>query len=238
MSASRVYFADMRTSFKENLPAKIQRLIGHLDLQRLMPPRSLVAIKLHFGEKGNTSYIRPNFVRLVVDEKMSIEADASQMTSVVAPYDMVKTMRASILVLGPLLARFGEAEVSMPGGCAIDSRPVNLHIKGLREMGAEISIDDGYIKAKARRLKGARLFMDMVSVTGTENLMMAAALADGVTVIENAAREPEVVDLAVCLNAMGAKVSGAGTDTITIDGVEKMHSAEHSVITDRIETGT
>jgi len=177
-------------------------------------------------------------VRLVVDEKMSIEADASQMTSVVAPYDMVKTMRASILVLGPLLARFGEAEVSMPGGCAIGSRPVNLHIKGLREMGAEISIDDGYIKAKASRLKGARLFMDMVSVTGTENLMMAAALADGVTVIENAAREPEVVDLAVCLNAMGAKVRGAGTDTITIDGVEKLHSAEHSVIPDRIETGT
>jgi UDP-N-acetylglucosamine 1-carboxyvinyltransferase len=177
-------------------------------------------------------------VRLVVDEKMSIEADASQMTSVVAPYDMVKTMRASILVLGPLLARFGEAEVSMPGGCAIGSRPVNLHIKGLREMGAEISIDDGYIKARAKRLKGARLFMDLVSVTGTENLMMAAALADGVTVIENAAREPEVVDLAVCLNAMGAKVSGAGTDTITIDGVEKLHSAEHSVIPDRIETGT
>ncbi len=177
-------------------------------------------------------------VRLVIDEKMSIEADASQMTSVVAPYDMVKTMRASILVLGPLLARFGEAEVSMPGGCAIGSRPVNLHIKGLREMGADINIDDGYIKAKAKRLKGARIFMDMVSVTGTENLMMAAALADGTTVIENAAREPEVVDLAVCLNAMGGKVSGAGSDTITIEGVEKLHSAEHSVIPDRIETGT
>jgi UDP-N-acetylglucosamine 1-carboxyvinyltransferase len=177
-------------------------------------------------------------VRLVVDEKMSIEADASQMTSVVAPYDMVKTMRASILVLGPLLARFGEAEVSMPGGCAIGSRPVNLHIKGLREMGADISIDDGYIKARAGRLKGARIFMDLVSVTGTENLMMAAALADGVSVIENAAREPEVVDLANCLNLMGARVSGAGTDTITIEGVEKLHSAEHSVIPDRIETGT
>jgi UDP-N-acetylglucosamine 1-carboxyvinyltransferase len=177
-------------------------------------------------------------VRLVVDEKMSIEADASQITSVVAPYDMVKTMRASILVLGPLLARFGEAEVSMPGGCAIGSRPVNLHIKGLREMGAEVSIDDGYIKARAKRLKGARIFMDLVSVTGTENLMMAAALADGTTVIENAAREPEVVDLANCINAMGGKVSGAGTDTITIDGVEKLHSAEHSVIPDRIETGT
>jgi UDP-N-acetylglucosamine 1-carboxyvinyltransferase len=177
-------------------------------------------------------------VRLVVDEKMSIEADASQITSVVAPYDMVKTMRASILVLGPLLARFGEAEVSMPGGCAIGSRPVNLHIKGLREMGAEVSIDDGYIKARAKRLKGARIFMDLVSVTGTENLMMAAALADGTSVIENAAREPEVVDLANCINAMGGKVSGAGTDTITIDGVEKLHSAEHSVIPDRIETGT
>ncbi len=177
-------------------------------------------------------------VRLVVDDKMGIEADASQVNSVIAPYELVKTMRASILVLGPLLARFGEAEVSLPGGCAIGSRPVNLHIKGLREMGAEISIDEGFIKARAGRLKGARIFMDMVSVTGTENLMMAATLADGETVIENAAREPEVVDLANCLNAMGARVSGAGSDTITIDGVEKLHAAEHTVIPDRIETGT
>jgi UDP-N-acetylglucosamine 1-carboxyvinyltransferase len=177
-------------------------------------------------------------VRLVVDEKMSIEADASDVTSIRAPYDLVKTMRASILVLGPLLARFGEAEVSMPGGCAIGSRPVNLHIKGLQAMGAEISIEEGYIKARAKRLKGARIFMDMVSVTGTENLMMAASLADGTTVIENAAREPEVTDLAECLNRMGARIHGAGTDMITIDGVKELHAAEHTVIPDRIETGT
>lgn len=177
-------------------------------------------------------------VRLVIDDKMGIEADASQVSSVVAPYELVKTMRASILVLGPLLARFGEAEVSLPGGCAIGSRPVNLHIKGLRDMGADISIDEGFIKARAGRLKGARLFMDMVSVTGTENLMMAATLADGETVIENAAREPEVVDLANCLNAMGARVSGAGSDTITIEGVKELKEAQHTVIADRIETGT
>lgn len=177
-------------------------------------------------------------VRLVVDDKMGIEADASQVDSVVAPYELVKTMRASILVLGPLLTRFGEAEVSLPGGCAIGSRPVNLHIKGLREMGAEINIDEGFIKARAGRLKGARLFMDLVSVTGTENLMMAATLADGETVIENAAREPEVVDLAKCLNAMGARVGGAGSDTITIEGVKELKEAQHTVIPDRIETGT
>jgi UDP-N-acetylglucosamine 1-carboxyvinyltransferase len=177
-------------------------------------------------------------VRLVVDEKMSIEADATDVTSIRAPYDLVKTMRASILVLGPLLARFGEAEVSMPGGCAIGSRPVNLHIKGLQAMGAEISIEDGYIKARASRLKGARIFMDMVSVTGTENIMMAATLADGTTVIENAAREPEVTDLAECLKCMGARITGAGTDMITIEGVEELHGAEHTVIPDRIETGT
>ncbi len=177
-------------------------------------------------------------VRLVVDEKMSIEADATEVTSIRAPYDLVKTMRASILVLGPLLARFGEAEVSMPGGCAIGSRPVNLHIKGLQAMGAEINIDEGYIKARAKRLKGARIFMDMVSVTGTENLMMAATLANGTTVIENAAREPEVTDLAECLNSMGARISGAGTDMITIEGVQELHAAEHTVIPDRIETGT
>jgi UDP-N-acetylglucosamine 1-carboxyvinyltransferase len=147
-------------------------------------------------------------------------------------------MRASILVLGPLLARFGEAEVSMPGGCAIGSRPVNLHIKGLQAMGAEINIEQGYIKARARRLRGARIFMDMISVTGTENLMMAATLADGVTVIENAAREPEVVDLARCLNSMGARVRGAGTDEITIEGVERLGGGYHNVIPDRIETGT
>lgn len=177
-------------------------------------------------------------VRLTVHEKMAIEADASGVTSVHAPYDLVKTMRASILVLGPLLARFGEAEVSMPGGCAIGSRPIDLHIKGLQAMGAEIILEAGYVKAKAARLKGARIFMDVVSVTGTENLMMAATLADGTTVIENAAREPEVLDLAVCLNSMGARVSGAGTDVITIEGVEKLHGGRHHVIADRIETGT
>ncbi len=177
-------------------------------------------------------------VRLVVDDKMMIEADSSHVTSLCAPYELVKTMRASILVLGPLLARFGEAEVSLPGGCAIGSRPVNLHIKGLRAMGAEINLDGGYIRARAKRLTGARIFMDMVSVTGTENIMMAATLAQGTTYIENAAREPEVVDLAKCLSAMGAKISGAGTDEITIEGVERLHGAVHEVIPDRIETGT
>jgi len=160
-------------------------------------------------------------VRLVVGDKMVIEADSSQNTSVRAPYELVKTMRASILVLGPLLARFGEAEVSLPGGCAIGSRPVNLHIKGLQAMGAEINLEGGYIRARAKRLKGARIFMDLVSVTGTENIMMAATLADGTTIIENAAREPEVVDLAKCLMAMGAKIRGAGTDEITIEGSKK-----------------
>ncbi|MBI3899985.1 MAG: UDP-N-acetylglucosamine 1-carboxyvinyltransferase [Gammaproteobacteria bacterium] len=177
-------------------------------------------------------------VRLVVAEKMMIEANANKVTSLCAPYELVKTMRASILVLGPLLARFGEAEVSMPGGCAIGSRPINLHVKGLQAMGAEISLEGGYIRAKAKRLQGARVFMDLVSVTGTENLMMAAALADGVTVIENAAREPEVVDLANCLITMGAKIAGAGTPEITIEGVKKLHGGYHSVIPDRIESGT
>ncbi|MDH3514374.1 MAG: UDP-N-acetylglucosamine 1-carboxyvinyltransferase, partial [Gammaproteobacteria bacterium] len=177
-------------------------------------------------------------VRLVVGDKMVIEANSSQNTSVTAPYELVRTMRASILVLGPLLARFGEAEVSLPGGCAIGSRPVNLHIKGLQAMGAEINLDGGYIRAKAKRLKGARIFMDLVSVTGTENIMMAATLADGTTIIENAAREPEVADLAKCLNAMGARITGAGTDEVKIEGVQRLHGATHDVIPDRIETGT
>ena len=155
-----------------------------------------------------------------------------------APYDMVKTMRAAILVLGPLVARYGEAKVSLPGGCAIGSRPVDLHIKGLQAMGAEIAIEHGYIHAKAQRLRGARIFFDIVSVTGTENLMMAAALADGVTVLENAAREPEVVDLADCLRAMGAQIKGDGTDTITITGVGRLHGATHAIMPDRIESGT
>jgi len=177
-------------------------------------------------------------VNLTVGDKMTIEADTATINSLRAPYELVKTMRASILVLGPLLARFGEAEVSLPGGCAIGSRPVNLHIKGLQAMGADIKVEDGYIKAKAKRLKGARIFMDMVSVTGTENLMMAAALADGVTVIENAAREPEVADLARCLNSMGAKVQGAGSDEITIEGVKRLGGGKHMIVPDRIETGT
>jgi UDP-N-acetylglucosamine 1-carboxyvinyltransferase len=177
-------------------------------------------------------------VNLTVGDKMTIEADTTTINSLRAPYELVKTMRASILVLGPLLARFGEAEVSLPGGCAIGSRPVNLHIKGLQAMGADIRVEDGYIKAKAKRLKGARIFMDMVSVTGTENLMMAAALADGVTVIENAAREPEVTDLALCLNSMGAKIRGAGSDEITIEGVTRLGGGKHMIVPDRIETGT
>ncbi|NOX76850.1 MAG: UDP-N-acetylglucosamine 1-carboxyvinyltransferase [Gammaproteobacteria bacterium] len=177
-------------------------------------------------------------VTLVIDEKLSIETDVSTIKQFSAPYELVKTMRASILVLGPLLARFGEAEVSLPGGCAIGSRPVNLHIQGLQAMGAEITVENGYIKARASRLKGASLVLDIVTVTGTENLMMAATLADGVTVLENAAREPEVVDLANCLNAMGANVSGAGTSTITIEGVEKLNGVRYDVVPDRIETGT
>lgn len=167
-----------------------------------------------------------------------VTVDATAIHSQMAPYELVKTMRASILALGPLLARFGHAEVSLPGGCAIGARPVNLHIDGLRKMGAEITVEAGYIKAKAARLHGAHIFMDMVSVTGTENLMMAAVLADGLTIIENAAREPEVVDLAKYLIAMGADIQGAGTDTIRITGKEKLHGANHTVLPDRIETGT
>ena len=177
-------------------------------------------------------------VDLTVDEKMHVEVDASNIDSPFAPYELVKTMRASILVLGPLLARCGHADVSLPGGCAIGSRPVDLHIEGLRAMGAEISVDAGYIKARANRLKGVRLVLDLITVTGTENLMMAATLAEGTTIIENAAREPEVVDLANCLNAMGARVSGAGSTTITIEGVEKLHGATYDVLPDRIEPGT
>ena len=169
----------------------------------------------------------------------SLMIDASRIDHCRASYELVKTMRASILVLGPLLARFGHAEVSLPGGCAIGARPVNLHIQGLKLMGADIEVENGYIIARnAGRLKGATIFMDTVSVTGTENLMMAAALADGITIIENAAREPEIVDLANCLNSMGAIVLGAGTDTLTITGVEKLQGESYSVMPDRIETGT
>ena len=167
-----------------------------------------------------------------------VQLDASNVDNLVAPYELVKTMRASILVLGPLLARFGEAKVSLPGGCAIGARPVDQHIKGLQAMGAEISIEHGFIEARAKRLKGARIVTDMITVTGTENLLMAATLADGETVIENAAREPEVSDLAHLLVAMGAKIDGIGTDRLVIQGVERLHGARHSVIPDRIEAGT
>ena len=164
--------------------------------------------------------------------------NAKHLTTTEAPYDLVKTMRASIVTLGPMLSRFGEARVSLPGGCAIGARPVDQHIKGLQAMGAEISIEHGYVVAKAKRLKGARIVTDMVTVTGTENLLMAATLAEGTTILENAAREPEVVDLADCLNAMGAKIRGAGTPIIEIEGVDALHGARHHVLPDRIETGS
>ncbi len=173
-----------------------------------------------------------------LDEKGGVELRARNITAPVAPYELVKTMRASVLVLGPLVARLGEARVSLPGGCAIGLRPVDQHLKGLQALGATIEMAEGYMIARAPRLKGARICMDIVTVTGTENLMMAAALAEGVTVIENAAREPEIPDLAACLTAMGAKISGAGTDVITVEGVERLHGARHSVMPDRIETGT
>lgn len=184
-------------------------------------------------------------LKLLVDIGVKVERgdntvtlDASELTNPVASYELVKTMRASILVLGPLVARCGEAKVSLPGGCAIGARPVDQHIKGLQAMGADVRVEHGYVNASAKRLKGARLFTDMVTVTGTENLMMAACLAEGETVIENAAREPEVVDLANCLNAMGARISGAGADVIRIQGVERLVGATHRVMPDRIETGT
>jgi UDP-N-acetylglucosamine 1-carboxyvinyltransferase len=177
-------------------------------------------------------------VAVSLDEKLGVELTAKNIAEPVAPYEMVKTMRASVLVLGPLVARLGEARVSLPGGCAIGLRPVDQHIKGLQAMGATISIEHGYMIARAKQLKGARLCMDLVTVTGTENIMMAATLASGTTVIENAAREPEVTDLANCLNAMGARVKGAGTDVITVEGVERLHGARYGVMPDRIETGT
>src|SRR5215467_1857542 len=175
---------------------------------------------------------------VTINEKMSIEIDGSTVKECFAPYELVKTMRASILVLGPLLARFGKADISLPGGCAIGSRPVNIHIAGMQAMGADITIENGYIRARAGRLKGARLVLDTVTVTGTENLMMAATLADGETVIENAAREPEVIDLANFLIAMGARIHGAGTDKIVVNGVAELHGTNYEVLPDRIEGGT
>ena len=179
-------------------------------------------------------------VEVAINEDMSVETNCDTLTSTSAPYDLVRTMRASILVLGPLLARYGHAEVSLPGGCAIGTRPVDLHLRGMEALGAQVEVVDGYVKASAPngRLKGAHIFLDTVTVTGTENILMAAVLADGKTVIENAAREPEVVDLANCLIAMGAKIKGAGTDTLEIEGVEKLHGCHFNVLPDRIETGT
>ncbi|MEI6146080.1 MAG: UDP-N-acetylglucosamine 1-carboxyvinyltransferase [Methylococcales bacterium] len=179
-------------------------------------------------------------VHLVVDEKMNIEVDSSTINSYVAPYELVRTMRASILVLGPLLARFGEAHVSLPGGCAIGTRPVDIHLNGLIKMGADINLEGGFIHAKATRLKGCRLVLEQITVTGTENLLMAATLAEGTTIIENAAKEPEVTDLALFLNAMGAKITGIGTDVLVIEGVESLgvDDLHYDILPDRIETGT
>jgi UDP-N-acetylglucosamine 1-carboxyvinyltransferase len=177
-------------------------------------------------------------VEITREQKPEVSLSAAQLARPLAPYELVKTMRASVLVLGPLVARHGAARVSLPGGCAIGSRPVDQHIKGLEALGAQVRVEQGYIIAEARRLKGARHVMDLVTVTGTENLMMAAALAQGTTVLENAACEPEVVDLALCLNAMGAKISGAGSAIVVIEGVDELHGATHRVMPDRIETGT
>lgn len=178
-------------------------------------------------------------VDVIMGEDYAIEVNANNIKTLIAPYELVKTMRASILVLGPLVARFGEAQVSLPGGCAIGSRPVDIHLSGLEAMGANIVVEDGYVKATVDgRLKGANIFMDTVTVTGTENLLMAAVLADGVTLLENAAREPEVVDLAECLITMGAKITGHGTDVIRVEGVESLHGGHYNVMPDRIETGT
>ena len=226
---------EIRISGAKNsaLPILAATLLGHepvtiCNLPHLHDITTMIEL---FGRMG----IEP-----IIDEKLSVEVDARTMKTLVAPYDLVKTMRASILVLGPMVARFGEAEVALPGGCAIGSRPVDLHIRGLEAMGAVIDVEGGYIKAKAPEggLRGAHFFFDVVSVTGTENIMMAATLAKGRSVLENAAREPEVVDLANCLIAMGAKIQGAGTDTIVIDGVERLNGARFNVMPDRIETGT
>ena len=175
---------------------------------------------------------------VTVDERMRVEVDPTTTNETSAPYELVKTMRAAILVLGPLVAKYGRADVSLPGGCAIGARPVNIHVAGLQAMGAEVHIENGYIRARAGRLQGARIVMDTVTVTGTENLMMAACLADGQTILENAAREPEIVDLALFLIAMGAKITGYGTDTIVVEGVERMHGTHYEVLPDRIEAGT
>lgn len=182
--------------------------------------------------------IRGMGVSVETDADNNVHTDTRAIQHFRAPYDLVRTMRASVLVLGPLVARYGEAEVSLPGGCAIGTRPVNIHLSGLEAMGAQITVEGGYIRAKAKCLKGTTFVMDIVTVTGTENLLMAAALAEGTTVLENAAREPEVVDLANCLNAMGARIEGAGTDRIVVEGVDSLHGVDYTVLPDRIETGT
>jgi UDP-N-acetylglucosamine 1-carboxyvinyltransferase len=202
---------------------------GPLNLSNVPRLNDVATMRRLIGQMG---------VAIAADGDGALTLDGRRLDNPVAPYEMVKTMRASILALGPLLARHGEAKVSLPGGCAIGARPVDQHIKGLRAMGAEIRVEGGYVLAQARRLKGARIVTDMVTVTGTENLMMAATLAEGETIIENAAREPEVVDLANCLTAMGARISGAGSDRISIQGVDRLHGADHPVMPDRIETGT
>jgi UDP-N-acetylglucosamine 1-carboxyvinyltransferase len=202
---------------------------GMLRLQNVPHLRDVTTILNLLAQMG---------VEVSLDEKLGVGLTAAKLHNLSAPYELVKTMRASILVLGPMIARFGEARVSLPGGCAIGQRPVDLHIKGLQAMGAQIDIEQGYILARAGRLKGTHIVLDLVTVTGTENLMMAAVLADGVTVLENAAREPEVIDLAECLNAMGARVRGAGSDVITIEGVRELRGATHRIMPDRIETGT
>ena len=202
---------------------------GMLRLQNVPHLRDVTTTLTLLGQMG---------VDISLDEKMGVGLTAAKLHNLAAPYELVKTMRASILVLGPMLARFGQARVSLPGGCAIGQRPVDLHIKGLQAMGAHVDIEQGYIHARAERLKGTHIVLDLVTVTGTENLMMAAVLADGITVLENAAREPEVTDLAECLNAMGGRVNGAGTDMITIEGVSALHGASHRVMPDRIEIGT
>ncbi|MBK7531426.1 UDP-N-acetylglucosamine 1-carboxyvinyltransferase [Piscinibacter sp.] len=198
------------------------------NVPRLQDVSTTLKLLRNMGAKAERSEAQPDTVAL----------DAGPVSSPEAPYDLVKTMRASILVLGPLLARFGEATVSLPGGCAIGSRPVDQHIKGLQAMGADITVEHGYIIAKAKRLKGARITTDMVTVTGTENLLMAATLAEGETVLENAAQEPEIPDLAELLIAMGAKIEGHGTSKIRIQGVDRLHGATHRIVPDRIETGT
>ena len=205
----------------------------------LCPEKIAVSNVPHLKDVATTiTLLQSMGVKVTFDEKLNVEVDASEVDTRVAPYELVKTMRASILVLGPLVARFGEADVSLPGGCAIGARPVNLHVQGLEAMGAEVRVEGGFIRARADRLRGAHIVFDTVTVTGTENLMMAATLAEGETVLENAAREPEITDLARFLERMGARISGAGSTTIHIEGVESLQGAQHTVVPDRIESGT